>query len=155
MSKFGKKVAIANADHDYAKAWTALFKPAWEAAGGTVVADNPMSYNKSTDFYSGVSKALADKPDVLFIGGASEPTGLVAKQARELGFKGGFIIMDQAKMNEMKPIVGGYGCDGRRHRRVARGGRSSSPPSRPSSSAGTRSTPAASQARKPPTTTPP
>jgi branched-chain amino acid transport system substrate-binding protein len=47
---------------------------------------------------------------VLFIGGASEPTGLVAKQARELGFKGGFIIMDQAKLNEMKPIVGGYGA---------------------------------------------
>lgn len=109
MSKFGKKVAIANADHDYAKAWTALFKPAWEAAGGTIVSDNPMSYNRSTDFYSGVSKALAEKPDVLFIGGASEPTGLVAKQARELGFKGGFIILDQAKMNEMKPIVGGYG----------------------------------------------
>lgn len=108
MKRFGKKVAIANADHDYAKAWTALFKPAWEAAGGEVVAENPMSYNRSTDFYSGVSKALAGKPDVLFIGGASEPTALVAKQARELGFKGGFIIMDQAKMNEMKSIVGGY-----------------------------------------------
>ena len=108
MKRFGKNVAIVNADHDYAKAWTALFKPAWEGAGGKVVAENPMSYNRSTDFYSGVSKALASKPDVLFIGGASEPTALVAKQARELGFKGGFIIMDQAKMNEMKSIVGGY-----------------------------------------------
>jgi branched-chain amino acid transport system substrate-binding protein len=108
MKRFGKNLAIANADHDYAKAWTALFKPAWEAAGGTIVAENPMSYNRSTDFYSGVSKALAGKPDVLFIGGASEPTALVAKQARELGFKGGFVIMDQAKMNEMKDIVGGY-----------------------------------------------
>lgn len=108
IKRFGKNVAIANADHDYAKAWTALFKPAWEAAGGKIVGENPMSYNRSTDFYSGVSKALAGKPDVLFIGGASEPTALVAKQARELGFKGGFIIMDQAKMNEMKSIVGGY-----------------------------------------------
>jgi branched-chain amino acid transport system substrate-binding protein len=108
MKKFGKNLAIANADHDYAKAWTALFKPAWEAAGGKIVAENSMSYNRSTDFYSGVSKALADKPDVLFIGGASEPTALVAKQARELGFKGGFVIMDQAKLNEMKSIVGGY-----------------------------------------------
>jgi branched-chain amino acid transport system substrate-binding protein len=108
MKKFGKNLAIANADHDYAKAWTALFNPAWEAAGGKIVAENSMSYNRSTDFYSGVSKALADKPDVLFIGGASEPTALVAKQARELGFKGGFVIMDQAKMNEMKSIVGGY-----------------------------------------------
>ncbi len=109
MARFGKNVAIANADHDYAKAWTAAFKPKWEAAGGKVVAENPMSYNKATDFYSGVSKVLQDKPDVLFIGGASEPTALVAKQARDLGFKGGFLIMDQAKLDEMAKVIGGYG----------------------------------------------
>ena len=108
MGKYGKNVAIASADHDYAKAWIAAFKPAWEAAGGKVVAENPMSYNKSADFYSGVSKVIAAKPDVLFIGGASEPTALVAKQARELGFKGGFIIIDQAKMDEMAKVMGGY-----------------------------------------------
>jgi len=108
MSKFGKNVAIAGADHDYAKAWTAAFKPAWEAAGGKVVAENPMSYNKATDFYSGVSKVLQDKPDVLFIGGPSEPTALVAKQARDLGFKGGFLVMDQAKLDEMAKVLGGY-----------------------------------------------
>jgi branched-chain amino acid transport system substrate-binding protein len=103
------KVEMAGADHDYAKAWTAAFKPKWEAAGGKVVAENPMSYNKATDFYSGVSKVLQDKPDVLFIGGASEPSALVAKQARDLGFKGGFLIMDQAKLDEMAKVVGGYG----------------------------------------------
>ncbi|WP_194725504.1 ABC transporter substrate-binding protein [Noviherbaspirillum malthae] len=108
MSKYGKNAAIANADHDYAKAWTAAFKPAWEAAGGKIVAENPMSYNKATDFYSGVSRVMQAKPDVLFIGGASEPTALVAKQARELGFKGGFIIIDQAKMDEMAKVIGGY-----------------------------------------------
>ena len=107
MGKYGKRVAIANADHDYAKAWTKAFVPAWTAAGGEVVAENPMSYNRAADFYSGVSKVLAAKPDVLFIGGASEPTALVVKQARELGFKGGFIIIDQAKMDQMKPILGG------------------------------------------------
>lgn len=109
MGKYGKNVAIANADHDYAKAWTAAFKPAWEKAGGKVVAENPMSYNRSTDFYSGVSRVLAAKPDVMFIGGASEPTGLVVKQARELGFKGGFVIIDQAKMDEIAKVTGGYG----------------------------------------------
>ncbi len=108
MSKYGKNAAIANADHDYAKAWTAAFKPAWEAAGGKIVAENPMSYNKATDFYSGVSRVMQAKPDVLFIGGASEPTALVAKQARELGFKGGFIVIDQAKMDEMAKVIGGY-----------------------------------------------
>lgn len=108
MSKFGKNLGIADADHDYAKAWNAAFKPAWVAAGGTVVADNPMSYNRAADFYSGVSRVLAAKPDVMFIGGASEPTGLVVKQARELGFKGGFVIIDQAKMDEVGKVSGGY-----------------------------------------------
>ena len=109
MERFGKKVAMVGADHDYAKAWAALFKPGWEKLGGTVVAENPMSYNRATDFYSGVSKALAEKPDVLFVGGASEPTALVVKEARELGFKGGFVVMDQAKLDEMARVVGGYG----------------------------------------------
>lgn len=109
MTKYGKNLAFAHGDHDYAKAWTAAFKPAWEAAGGTVVIENPMSYNRAADFYSGVSRALAAKPDVMFVGGASEPTGLVVKQARELGFKGGFVIIDQAKMDEMAKVTGGYG----------------------------------------------
>ena len=107
MKKFGKKVGMLPGDHEYAKNWSALFAPAWEKAGGTVVSNNPMSYNRSADFYSGVSRVLAEKPDVLFIGGPSEPTALVAKQARELGFKGGFLIMDQAKLDEMAKVTGG------------------------------------------------
>jgi branched-chain amino acid transport system substrate-binding protein len=109
MTKYGKNIAFAHGDHDYAKAWTAAFKPAWEAAGGKTVIENPMSYNRAADFYSGVSRALAAKPDVMFVGGASEPTGLVIKQARELGFKGGFVVIDQAKFDEIAKVTGGYG----------------------------------------------
>ena len=107
MKKYGKKVGMLPGDHEYAKNWSALFEPAWTKAGGTVVSNNPMSYNRSADFYSGVSRVLAEKPDVLFVGGPSEPTALVAKQARELGFKGGFLIMDQAKFDEMAKVTGG------------------------------------------------
>ena len=108
MDTFGKKLGMAGADHDYAKAWAALFGPAWKSGGGTVVAENPMSYNKDTDFYSGVSRVIAGSPDVMFVGGASEPTALVIRQARELGFKGGFAVMDQAKLDEMAAVLGGY-----------------------------------------------
>jgi len=108
MERFGKKVALVPGTHAYAKDWTALFKPAWEAAGGEVVAENPMDYNTETDFTSGVSKALSKKPDVLFVGGPSEPTAMVVKAAREQGFKGGFAIMDQAKLEEMAAVLGGY-----------------------------------------------
>lgn len=107
MDRYGKKLGVANATHDYAKYWTKAFVPAWEAAGGEVVASNPMDYNKSADFYTGVSKVLASDPDVLFVGGASEPTGLVVRQARELGFEGGFVIMDQAKIDEVSKVAGG------------------------------------------------
>ncbi|MDM0028593.1 ABC transporter substrate-binding protein [Variovorax saccharolyticus] len=107
MKKFGKKVGMLPGDHEYAKNWTQLFGPAWEKAGGTIVSNNPMSYNRSADFYSGVSRVLAEKPEVLFVGGPSEPTALVVKQARELGFKGGFLIMDQAKLDEMAKVTGG------------------------------------------------
>lgn len=107
MTRFGKKLGVAAADHDYAKTWTQLFVEAWKQAGGEVVSVNNMSYNKDTDFYSGVSRVLAAKPDVMFVGGASEPTAIVVKQARELGFKGGFAVMDQAKLNEMIEIAGG------------------------------------------------
>ena len=44
----------------------------------------------------------------MFVGGASEPTALVIKQARELGFQGGFAVMDQAKLDEMAAVLGGY-----------------------------------------------
>lgn len=107
MSAFGKKLGMAAADHDYAKAWSQLFASAWKRAGGAIVAENPMSYNKDTDFYSGVSRVLAASPDVMFIGGASEPTALVIKQARELGFMGGFVVIDQAKFDEMARVIGG------------------------------------------------
>lgn len=106
MARFGKRLAVANAMHDYAKYWTKEMVPVWEKMGGEVVAMNPMDYNKSADFYTDVSKTLATKPDVMFIGGPSEPTGLVVRQALELGFKGGFILMDQAKIDEVARIVG-------------------------------------------------
>ena len=107
MDRFGNKLGVANATHDYAKYWTKEFVPVWRELGGEVAAMNPMDYNKSADFYTGVSKVLSEDPDVMFVGGASEPTGLVVRQARELGFKGGFILMDQAKMDEVAKVSGG------------------------------------------------
>jgi len=108
MKRYGKKLGVASADHDYAKTWSEIFVDAWKKAGGEVVSVNPMSYNKDTDFYSGVSRVIAARPDVMFVGGASEPTALVIRQARELGFKGGFAVMDQAKLDEMSRVLDGF-----------------------------------------------
>ncbi|TCK04377.1 UNVERIFIED_ORG: amino acid/amide ABC transporter substrate-binding protein (HAAT family) [Anoxybacillus amylolyticus] len=108
MKHFGKKLAALPTATQYGKDWTEKLLPYWEKQGGKVVYKSSIDFTKDTDFFTIVTNALKEKPDVLFIGGASEPTAKVAKQARELGFKGGFIIMDQAKLDEMKRVTGSY-----------------------------------------------
>lgn len=106
MEAYGKKVALIPGNHAYAKDWTALFIPAWEKHGGTITINSPFNYNTEADFSTYVSKAVATKPDVMFVGGASQPTAMVIKQARDMGFKGGFIVMDQAKVESMAEVIG-------------------------------------------------
>lgn len=106
MAEHGKKVAMIQGNHAYGKDWGTLFAPAWQKAGGTVTINSPFSYNTETDFAPYVSKALATKPDILFVGGASQPTAMVIKQARDQGFKGGLIVLDQAKLEDMADIIG-------------------------------------------------
>lgn len=108
MEKYGKKLGVAVTNSDYGRTYSKAFEKAWKDAGGEVVSNNLMAYNTSADFYSSVGRTLDAKPDVILIGGPSEPTALVAKQIRELGFKGGFIVTDQAKFNEMQRILGDY-----------------------------------------------
>lgn len=105
MSKYGKKIGLIPTTSQYGKDWTTVIVPTWEKLGGTIVANTPVDYNKEADFNTYISKALAAKPDVLFVGGPSQPTAMVIKQARQLGFKGGFLVMDQAKVEQMATVV--------------------------------------------------
>ncbi len=83
----------------YGDEWRELFKEHWEEQGGEILADKPANYYTETDFSSQLTAALATNPDFLLIGGPSDTTALVIEQARDLGFKGGFIMVDQAKMD--------------------------------------------------------
>lgn len=105
LATHGQRLGMIPASHAYAKEWTKGFSKTWEKLGGTVLTNNEISYTSTTDFSSVVSKTLAEDPDVLFIGGPSQPTALVIKSAREQGFEGGFAIMDQAKFAEIEEIV--------------------------------------------------
>lgn len=107
LENYGDKIGMAGATHEYAKIWAGLVEKMWTGKGGEVVAKNPMDYNKSADFFTGVSRVVSEKPDVMFVGGASEPTGLVIQQARQLGYEGAFIMMDQAKIDEAAKVIGG------------------------------------------------
>ncbi|MCL6610857.1 MAG: ABC transporter substrate-binding protein [Peptococcaceae bacterium] len=92
----------------YGDEWRAAFKSEWEKAGGKIVADKPANYYTETDFSAMITACLAAKPDVMLIGGPSVPTALVIEQARNLGFKGKFILVDQAKIDFIAHVLKGY-----------------------------------------------
>ncbi|MCA1025865.1 ABC transporter substrate-binding protein [Cytobacillus kochii] len=108
MDNFGKKLAAIPPVTQYGKDWAEAIIPYWESAGGEVVHKASVDYSKDTDFFTLLTNALKEEPDVLFIGGPSEPTAKIVSQARQLGYDGGFIVMDQAKLDEMKNVTGSY-----------------------------------------------
>ena len=100
-----KKCAMVVTLGAYGDEWRKDFKKQFEAAGGTITADKPANYYTETDFSSQLTAAIATNPDFLLIGGPSAPTGLVIEQARNLGFKGGFAVIDQAKQDYIAEMV--------------------------------------------------
>ncbi|MDF2067070.1 ABC transporter substrate-binding protein [Bacillus sp. Cr_A10] len=82
------KTAAVYADNasDYAKGLAESFIKDFEAAGGTIVAEE--SYvAKDTDFRSTLTRIKGSNPDFVFIPGYYEEVGLIVKQARELGIE--------------------------------------------------------------------
>jgi branched-chain amino acid transport system substrate-binding protein len=106
MNRGWKKMGMLQTTGSYGDLWGSKFEQAWTAAGGTVVAKSPANYYETNDFTPYLTTVLAANPDVIFCGGPSEPTGLVIEQARGLGFKGGFIVMDQAKLDVIAEKIG-------------------------------------------------
>jgi branched-chain amino acid transport system substrate-binding protein len=106
-SKGWKKCAMVITLGAYGDEWRHTFKAAWEKKGGTITADYPANYYMETDFAAPLTAALATKPDCLLIGGPSAATALVIEQSRALGYKGGFIMIDQAKQDHVAAILKG------------------------------------------------
>jgi branched-chain amino acid transport system substrate-binding protein len=102
-----RKAAMVVTLGAYGDEWRRAFKEYWEKKGGQITADKPANYYTETDFSAPLTAALATQPDVLLIGGPSASTALVIEQSRGLGFKGGFILIDQAKMDYIDNILKG------------------------------------------------
>ena len=100
-----KKMGMLHTTGAYGELWGKTMKDAWTKAGGTIVAEAPASYYTETDFTAYLTTVLAANPDVIFCGGPSEPTALVIEQARNMGYKGGFVILDQAKLDVIADSV--------------------------------------------------
>ncbi|AXF55398.1 ABC transporter substrate-binding protein [Salicibibacter kimchii] len=107
MERFGTDLAMLPPNSEFGMDWAEALAPAWEEMGGNVVHESSVDYAQDTDFYTLLTNALAEDPDVLFVGGSSEPTAQVMAQAREQGFEGGFLVMDQAKLDEIDNVLGG------------------------------------------------
>ena len=56
-----------------------------EEAGGEVLSNNNINYVTVSDFAGLVSKTLSEKPDVILVGGPSQPTAIIIEEARKQG----------------------------------------------------------------------
>jgi branched-chain amino acid transport system substrate-binding protein len=108
-----KKLSLLRGSDSFGDFEFLLINAIWPYLGGEILEDAKADFYTVTDFYPYLTPVLAKNPDVIFITGPSEPGGLLIKQARELGYKGGFICGQQIKMNEIVSFAGGIGkCDG-------------------------------------------
>src|SRR4030042_2890516 len=98
MGQGWTRVAVMQTTGAYGDLWGSSFKHAWAGGGGTGGAGNRANYYTETDYSAYLTAALAANPQVMFCGGPSEPTGLLIKQARDRGFTGGFLFIDQTKL---------------------------------------------------------
>src|SRR5699024_451731 len=71
MKHGGKKLALLGTQSEYGQQWTKSITDAWKDAGGKIGGDNSIDYATVSDFAGPVSKALAEKPDAIFVGGPS------------------------------------------------------------------------------------
>ncbi len=100
-----RKAALLCGTHEAGKMAEKAFEVLWKEMGGEIVANAPADYGKVTDFYPYLTKVLAAKPDVIALYGPSEPSAMIISTSRELGFKGGFMLGSQCKLDEMEKIA--------------------------------------------------
>jgi len=91
-----KAALLIEMDSDYAKGLAAVFEEVFTANGGTIVAKESFA-TADKEFRTQLNKIKAANPDVLYVPSYYEQDGLIARQAREVGYTG--------------PIVGGDGWD--------------------------------------------
>ncbi len=108
VKKGWKRVAMVTTLGAYGEEWRKAFSDYWVKVGGSITIDKPANYYTETDFSAPLTAALATKPDAMLIGGPSATTALVIEQARGMGFTGGFICIDQAKLDYMGNLLRGY-----------------------------------------------
>ena len=94
--KATKAGCLFDVGNDYTKGLSEYLKATFVQLGGQVVGYEGHA-SGTTDYKAQLTKILAGNPDVLYVSDYYNDVALIAKQARELGFKG--------------PLLGGDGWD--------------------------------------------
>jgi len=105
MKRFGKRLALVPTASAYGDAWKRGFGAAWTAAGGSIVADESADYAGTADFASVVELALAARPDVMLVGGPVDATARAIAAARAQGFRGGFVVLDDTRLDDLRATL--------------------------------------------------
>ncbi|MGI4801133.1 MAG: ABC transporter substrate-binding protein [Janthinobacterium lividum] len=117
------KAALMVVNTELGKTWADNFAAAWKKRPGASIAGSA-SYNANdTDFYPQLSTLLPNEPDAIILTTVCQPSSIVIKQARELGFKGAFIqsaacsgeelvrLLPPEQVNNTLFEVGNWGLD--------------------------------------------
>jgi branched-chain amino acid transport system substrate-binding protein len=103
-----RRAGVIVTNEVYGVEWTDFFSNYFKKLGGTVTAVKAANMYTETDFSAPITAVLASKPDVILMGGPSATTALMVEQTRIQGYKGGFVFVDQAQIDQMANILKGY-----------------------------------------------
>ncbi|HOX32779.1 MAG TPA: ABC transporter substrate-binding protein, partial [Spirochaetales bacterium] len=103
--KAAKAAIIFDVGSDYSKGLAENFTAVFEQGGGKIVAAEAHP-SGATDFKAQLTKIVQAKPEVLYVPDFYNDVGLIAKQARELGFKGAMVGVDGWDSPELVKIAG-------------------------------------------------
>ena len=99
------KAAMMVVNTELGKTWADNFAASWKKRGGASVVGSA-SYNANdTDFYPQLSTLLPNAPDAIILTTVCQPSSIVIKQARELGFKGPFIQSAACSGDELARLL--------------------------------------------------
>ncbi len=99
-----RSVAIMEVNTQLGKEWVQAFEREWKKRGHEIAGKASYDANE-TDFAAQLTSLLSKKPDVILLTTVDEPSALVIKQARELGFKGAFINSAAASGERMLELL--------------------------------------------------
>jgi len=106
--KAQKAALLVEKNSDYAKGLAAVFEETFKAKGGTIVA-NESFVTEDKDFRVQLTNIKKANPDVLYVPSYYEQDGLIAKQAREVGYTGPIVGADGWDSAKLIEIAGGPG----------------------------------------------